>query len=119
MLRMNLKPVFAAKGIDKPNGLLRKNGFTAVSASDIARGKVRSIRLDTLEKLCLILNCTPHDFLEWEPGKDISQPKDFELSKLIKEKEVVVLSEELRGLSLAQIEEVHKFVQDKKREKGL
>ena len=46
-------------------------------------------------------------------------PKKYEMSKLIKEKKVVVLSEELRGLTLAQVEEVHKFVESKKKENVL
>lgn len=117
MLKLNAKPLFAAKAIDKPNAFLRKNGFSTYTASDVVIGKVRMLNFDRMEKLCLILNCTPHDVLEWEPDASLVDPKKYELSKLIKDKKVVVLSEELRGLTLAQIEEVHKFVEDKKKEK--
>lgn len=116
MLKLNAKLIFAAKSIVTPNGFLRKNGFTTNTASDIVTGKVKAIRLDRLEKLCLLLNCTPHDLLEWEPDTTIGDPQKYEMSKLIKDKKVVVLSEEMRGLTLAQVEEVHRFVESKKRE---
>ena len=116
MLKLNAKPLFAAKAIDEPNAFLRNNGFATDTASDIVIGKVRRLNLDRLEKLCLILNCTPHDILEWEPDASLVDPKKYELSKLIKDKKIVVLSEEMRGLTLAQIEEVHRFVESKKSE---
>lgn len=119
MLKLNAKPLFAAKAIDKPNAFLRNNGFGTDTASDIVTGKVRRLSFDRLEKLCLVLNCTPHDIFEWEPDASLVDPKKYELSKLIKEKKVVVLSEELRGLTLAQVEEVHKFVESKKKENVL
>ncbi|MFZ1518973.1 MAG: helix-turn-helix transcriptional regulator [Ignavibacteriaceae bacterium] len=118
MLKLNSKPLFAAKSIVKPNWFLRKHGFTAVTASRIVTGGVKELHLDRLEKLCLLLNCTPHDLLEWTPDENLSEPKRFELSKLIKEKKIVVLSEELRGLNLAEVEEVYRFVENKKREKA-
>ena len=116
MLKLNAKPLFAAKAIDKPNAFLRNNGFATDTASDIVTGKVRRLNFDRLEKLCLVLNCTPHDIFEWEPDVGLTEPKKYELSKLIKEKKIVVLSEELRGLTLAQVEEVHRFVESKKSE---
>ena len=117
MLKLNAKPLFAAKSIVKPNWFLRKNGFSAITASRIVTGGVKELHLERLEKLCLLLNCTPHDVLEWIPNENITEPGKYELSKLIKEKKIVVLSEELRGLSLADVEEVYRFVESKKRER--
>ncbi|MBE0539673.1 MAG: helix-turn-helix transcriptional regulator [Ignavibacterium sp.] len=116
MLKLNANAIFAAKSIVKPNAFLRKNGFTTNTASKIVTGKIKAIQLGRLEKLCLLLNCTPHDILEWEPDTTLGDPKKFEMSKLIKDKKIVVLSEELRGLTLAQVEEVHRFVEIKKNE---
>jgi len=31
-----------------------------------------SFSLDTVEKLCLALNCTPNDLLEWTPSKNMT-----------------------------------------------
>ena len=116
MLKLNAAPIFAASSIDKPNAFLRNNGFTANTASDVVTGKVKVLNLKRLEELCLLLNCCPHDLLEWVPDTKITEPKKFELSALIKEKKVVVLSEELRGLPLSKLDEIHKFIEEKKKE---
>jgi DNA-binding Xre family transcriptional regulator len=118
MLKLNVKPLFAARGIDKPNGFLRKHGFTADTASRVVTGKVRVLNLDRLEKLCLILNCKPEDLLEWEPSANFGDANKYELSGLMRSKKVVVLSNELKGLPLAKIEEVYSFIEEKKREVG-
>ena len=117
MLKLNARHLFAAKVIERPQGFLRSNGFSPSTANDIATGKVRHIKLDALEKLCLVLNCRPHDVLEWEPDTKITEPNKFELSALIKEKNVNVLSEQLRGMTIAEIEEVQRFVEEKKSSK--
>lgn len=116
MLKFNAKPIFAARGIDKPNWFLRKRGFTANTASRVVTGKLKELNFKRLEELCLWLNCLPHDLLEWAPDEGVSNPGKYELSALIREKKIVVLSEELKGLPLAKLEEIHKFIEEKKKE---
>lgn len=116
MLKFNFKPMFAARGIDRPVGFLRKLGVSPYTSSYIARNKITSLRLEPLEQMCLWLNCTPHDFLEWEPDAKIAEPSKYELSKLIRAKKVVILSEELRGLSLEKLERIHRFIEETKKE---
>ncbi|MBK7229843.1 MAG: helix-turn-helix transcriptional regulator [Ignavibacteriales bacterium] len=86
-------------------------------ANTIVTEKVKNFNLDAMEKLCLVLNCTPHDLLVWEPDASITEPSKFELSKLIRQKEIVKLSEQLRGLTIAEIEEVNRFVEEKRKNK--
>lgn len=117
MLKLSARHLFAAKVIERPQGFLRNNGFSPSTANDIVTGKIRNFKLDVMEKLCLVLNCTPHDLLEWEPEASITEPNKFELSKLIRQKEIVKLSEQLRGLTIAEIEDVNRYVAEKKRGK--
>jgi DNA-binding Xre family transcriptional regulator len=72
MIYCNALKVFTARGITNPYSVLVKNGFSPNIAHRYASGKVDQIRLSHLEKLCLILHCTPHDLLEWVPD----QPED-------------------------------------------
>lgn len=116
MLKFNFKTVFAARGIHSPTGYLRKAGFSPFTASYIATGKLEKLNLKQLERLCILLNCTPHDLLEWIPEKNISEPSKFELNKLMGEKKVLVLQDELKGLSLEKVGEVQRFIEEKKRE---
>lgn len=117
MLRLNAKHLFAAKVIERPQGFLRNNGFTPSTANQIATGKVMQLKFKTLEKLCLVLNCTPHDLFEWVPDASVTEPGKFELSALMKDKQVVKLSEKLRAMTIAEIEEVNRFVEEKRKKK--
>ena len=40
-------------------------GISEVNLSKLKNGKVKSIRFDTLNRLCKVLNCYPKDLLEF------------------------------------------------------
>ena len=82
MLRYNLNKHFKLRGITYPARYLMEIGFTKQSAYNVARGNFVSLSPEHLEKLCLSLNCTPNDLMEWEPDKQIAQPEKFSLNKL-------------------------------------
>ena len=60
------------RSIGKPLSFFRNHGFSSASATRIAGGYMNSFSLDTVEKLCLALNCTPNDLLEWTPSKNMT-----------------------------------------------
>ncbi len=117
MLKLSAKHLFAAKVIDRPQGFLRNRGFSQSTANQIVTGNISQIKLKMLEKLCLVLNCTPHDVLVWEPDETLKEPEKFELSALIKQKEIIKLSEQLRGLTIAEIQDVNRYVIEKRNSK--
>ena len=41
-------------------------GLSETQLSLLRTGKVRGMRFDTLSKLCLVLECTPGDILEYD-----------------------------------------------------
>lgn len=43
-------------------------GITEANLSLLRTGKVKGVRFETLEKLCLALDCRPGDLLDIEPG---------------------------------------------------
>lgn len=49
--------------------LSEKVGITMANISILKNGKARAVRLSTLEKICLALDCQPGDILEYK--KDI------------------------------------------------
>ncbi len=85
MLQLNIDRVCKARSIRKPFAFLIKAGFANSTAHQIANGDVSSLKLEHLEKLCLVLNCTPHDLLEWTPRE--GQPTNIPMATLIPEKE--------------------------------
>ena len=49
-------------------------GITLSNMSILKTGKVRAIRISTLDAICRILDCTPNDILEYRP--DSAAAKD-------------------------------------------
>lgn len=45
--------------------LSEKVGITLANISILKNGKAKAIKLDTLNKICMALNCQPGDILEW------------------------------------------------------
>ena len=49
--------------------LSEKLDITMANVSILKNGKAKAIKLDTLNKLCNILDCQPGDLLEYQPDK--------------------------------------------------
>ena len=64
-MRINIKDRVDKLNISK-NKLAQHLGISYPTMLDMYRGTSVSIRLDTLEKLCTILHCTPNDILMFE-----------------------------------------------------
>ena len=58
--------VMLAKRKMRSNELAEKIGLTTVNLSILKTGKVKAIRLSTLEAICKELNCQPGDILEFK-----------------------------------------------------
>lgn len=57
--------------------LTEKVGLTMANVSLLKNGKVKAIRLSTLNKLCEILQCQPGDLLEYSNEEDATNEKIF------------------------------------------
>jgi putative transcriptional regulator len=54
--------------------LAERIGITEQNVSLLKSGKVKGIRFDTLEAICVALNCQPGDILEYRPDS-IEDPR--------------------------------------------
>lgn len=82
MLKLNLKPVFQARGIERPYTFLVKAGLSPHSANVILNSASRVFRLDHIEVLCEKLNCTPNDILIWIPAQNSLLSEKHPLNRL-------------------------------------
>ena len=48
--------------------LAERVGFTMANVSLLKNGKIKALKLSTLNKLCRVLDCQPADLLEYVPG---------------------------------------------------
>ncbi|HEU4608377.1 MAG TPA: helix-turn-helix transcriptional regulator [Chitinophagaceae bacterium] len=58
--------VMLAKRKMRSNELAEKIGLTTVNLSILKTGKIKAIRLGTLEAICRELQCQPGDILEYK-----------------------------------------------------
>ncbi len=65
-IRINLDVMLARRKL-RSNDLAAKIGITPQNLSILKTGKARALRLETLDALCLHLQCQPGDILEYVP----------------------------------------------------
>lgn len=69
MIIVNLD-VMLAKRKMRSNELAEKIGLTQANLSILKTGKVKAIRLATLDAICRELQCTPGDILEYREDEE-------------------------------------------------
>lgn len=82
MLQLNILPILKARGIEQPYKFLVKNGFVPFTAHKFKNSKVEHIRVDHIERLCILLNCTPNDIFEWMPDDLLDDKPEHPLQKV-------------------------------------
>jgi DNA-binding Xre family transcriptional regulator len=110
MLLLNLKRIFKARGIDQPYKFLVKSGFVPFTAHKYKNSKVEQIRLDHIEQLCILLNCTPNDIFEWMPNDLLDDRDDHPLQVIRRREKKIEIAKMLSKLSLSRLEEVEKIL---------
>lgn len=50
--------------------LAEKVGFTMANISLLKNGKIKALKISTLNKLCQVLDCQPCDLLEYVEGEE-------------------------------------------------
>ena len=51
-------------------------GLSLTNLSMLKNGNVRGVRFETLEKICIVLDCQPGDLLEYKPYTDEKDDKN-------------------------------------------
>ena len=50
--------------------LAEKVGFTMANVSLLKNGRIKALKISTLDKLCSVLECQPSDILEYRPDDE-------------------------------------------------
>jgi DNA-binding Xre family transcriptional regulator len=112
MLYLNIKRMMRLRGVDSHYHLLLKLGFVPSTARSFLSGEIVLIKLEQLEKLCLALNCTPNDLLEWRPeaSQTVSETHSMNSLKRPAEKDLPKL---LSEIPMDKLEQILDILQDK------
>ena len=108
MLSLNLKPIFKARGIERPFSFMVKSGISPASANAILDGSIRTFKLDHIELLCKILICEPNDLLLWSPDKDQQYSKDHPLFNLPQQDSMADMKETMATIPYKKLKEITK-----------
>lgn len=111
MVKLNLNRIFKARGIEQPYRFLVKGGFVSFTAHKYKNGKVEQIRLDHIEQLCVLLNCTPNDIFEWTPNDLLDDRNDHPLQKIRKQEKKIEIGKLLSKMPLQKLEEIERMLQ--------
>ena len=66
---VNLDTMLAKRKISLTE-LSKAVGLSLTNLSMLKNGKVRGVRFETMEKICIVLNCQPGDLLEYQAFKN-------------------------------------------------
>jgi DNA-binding Xre family transcriptional regulator len=111
MIYLNITRILRLRGIDNHYHFLVKLGFAGSSARKMMDGTLE-IKLEQLEKLCVALNCTPNDLLEWRPDASQAVAETHSLNSL-KRSADRDLPKLLREIPVDKFEQILGILQDK------
>lgn len=93
MFILNVKRIMSLRGIEKHYKFLLNLGFTPATANLLLSSTAQRVTLEYLERLCLALNCTPNDLIEWKAGNAQAVAETHSINSLKKKNLDVMLSE--------------------------
>ncbi|GAF02320.1 helix-turn-helix domain-containing protein [Saccharicrinis fermentans] len=112
MLKYNFRRIFRARGIEKPHAYLRKAGFSVNFATKVKNNNIKRLDLKELEKLCLLLRCTPNDFMEWMPDPNTELSEKHPMNDLKKPANEVDFVKTLSEVPLGKLEELNRLLKE-------
>ena len=114
MLYFNLARLLKMRGIDKPYAFLVKNGFVSQTATNLANNRIGHISAAQMEKLCLLLHCTPNDLFDWQDDKNSFVPENHPLKSLAKDKTAPPISRMVEDLPAEKFDRLAELIQELK-----
>lgn len=114
MLKIDLTPLFNARGIRRPFTFLRRLGLSSTVAHRLTHQEGKSIRLDHIYKICDELQCTPNDILWLDSTNDLPTYHPLQLLKQGPEADLKIV-DELKGVPLSKIKELKEVIDQLKK----
>lgn len=112
MITLNLKAILTDREIKNHTSFLFHNGFSWATASRMATGNVKALSFKHMEKLCLLLHCTPNDLLHWtaDEGKPIERTQPIQ--QLVPPVHHAYIAHGLKHLPIDELRELRKIMEE-------
>ena len=105
MLTFNLKRVFALRGITDPIPFMIEAGIIRQTANNLFKQQTSIVKIEHLDVLCRLLNCTPNDFFEWQGGAS-SLSESHSLNSLRRTQTAQTIKEMVKDIPLGKVEKL-------------
>lgn len=115
MLYFNIARLMELRGIEKPYAFLVRNGFVSQTATNMINNRLGRITPEQMERMCLILNCTPNDLFDWRPGENSAVSENHALHTLKKEQTPSV-AQMVKDLPVEKLSKLQDLINDLKNE---
>jgi len=116
MLRFNAMRVMRLRGIENPWSFMVRNGFHRSTANNFFNGKVLQIKVEHLEKLCLLLNCVPGDLFEWKADSNRTISENHALNAINRADAPPPIVQIIKDVPLEKLEQLNRELLDRKDE---
>ena len=110
MLKLNIARVLHLRGIYDTSEYLRGLGFSKNKANRLSRDVKENFDRYDLERICIDLNCTPNDLLEWHPSEKTKAGPDHALRTLERQTAAVGVVDLVQNLPAEELEAVERFI---------
>ncbi len=116
MFKFHIKPLIKAKGYKANTQFLRTRfGFSPYNSATLMKGDARAFTLDNLETMCINLNCTPNDLINYIPDPNFKLPPGHELHKITKSDSLWNPIEHLKMMAPEDLDEINQYILDYKK----
>lgn len=103
MLTVNLKRVFALRGVERPAAFMLKHGINRQTANNLLNQQTSVVKIEHIEMLCRLLNCTPNDLFEWDDTAN-SLPATHSLNDLKRTMSAKNILQTAKDIPLGEVE---------------
>lgn len=110
MLVFNPLRMFRMRGIARPERELIKTGISPGAATKYLHYHNIRLTIGHIEKICVLLNCTPNELFEWRSKSNENLSENHSLNSLKRDQEPENLSEILKNVPVEKLSELNEFV---------
>ncbi len=111
MLSYNISRVIKARGIIRPFAYLSKSGFSVNMASNIKNDALSRVDLAVVEKLCLLLHCSPNDLFQWTPSGEMIDDTEHPLNEIRRNEKALDIAKTLSSIPLKKLDEIEALIE--------
>lgn len=110
MLKLNVSGLLRSRGIEHAGRYLVEQGLAYHSVNRLLTGKVESMTYATMERLCLLCNCSPDELFVWIKDEGTVVAEDHPLQKLKLKVAVPSPIERIKKMSPAKLKKLQEFM---------